>query len=105
MRAFVGSEGSTGAVKGVSKAIFAKLRLESGTSSRSAEVITVLIVLLEVSIGWLASDRISSRLQGFESRFALSICFAGTVNRNFLLAQGNIRTGNAPSARVLNGDQ
>ena len=56
MRALVGSEGSTGAVNGARKEMLAKLRAESGTSSRSAEVITVLMVLLVVSRGWLASE-------------------------------------------------
>src|SRR5207245_11167634 len=56
MRALVGSEGSTGAVNGARKEMLAKLRAESGTSSRSAEEITVLMVLLVVSRGWLASE-------------------------------------------------
>src|ERR1700730_4356467 len=56
MRALVGSEGSTGAVKGESKAMLAKLRAESGISSRSSAVIIVLMVLLVVSTGWVARE-------------------------------------------------
>src|SRR5260370_36420224 len=56
MRALVGSEGSTGAVKGARREILAKVRAERGTSSRSAEVMTGFTVLLVVSMGWLASD-------------------------------------------------
>ena len=41
--------------------MLAKLRAESGTSSRSDDVMTVLMVLLVVSIGWLASEGPRSR--------------------------------------------
>ncbi len=61
MRALVGSEGSTGAVNGAIREILAKLRAESGTSSRSSAAISVFISLLVVSIGWLASEGPRSR--------------------------------------------
>src|SRR6266853_1758912 len=66
MRALVGSEGSTGAVKGAIREMLAKLRAESGISSSSAEVMTDCTVLEEVSIGGGAST--PSRVMTTESR-------------------------------------
>src|SRR5439155_24946978 len=56
IRAFVGSDGSTGAVNGAISAMLAKLGAESGTSSMSFVVMTVCTVLDVVSSGWLAND-------------------------------------------------
>src|SRR6266436_3730946 len=53
MRAFVGSEGSTGSVPGAKYAILAKLRAARGIVSRSSEEMIVWCTALEASMGWV----------------------------------------------------
>src|SRR5215469_9583451 len=56
IRALVGSEGSTGAVNGAIKEMLAKLRAESGISSRSTAVMADWMAAEEVSSGWVAKE-------------------------------------------------
>src|SRR6266699_307330 len=123
MRALVGSEGSTGAVKGARREILAKVRAERGTSSRSAEVMTVFTVLLVVSMGWLASDGnddssrcsfeaggvrgngISAGLKSVEAHFAARVGLGAAGDSEFILGQGDVRSGNPSAAGVLSGDE
>jgi hypothetical protein len=51
MRAFVGSEGSTGSVPGARKAMFAKLRCAKGKVCKSWRVITPWCTTLAKSMG------------------------------------------------------
>src|SRR5580704_4418419 len=56
IRAFVGSDGSTGSVPGARYAIFAKLRAASGILSKSLDVTTVWRTAPDTSISWVAMD-------------------------------------------------